>query len=218
MRDEDFEVFIEDFGEATHHLTVPQESLQKWQGKLPNQLLTYWKNEGWCGYANGLFWTVDPDNYEDLVNEWLEDSPFEQIDSYHVIARTAFGDLFLCGEVTGRSVTIACPIHAVIAQQSRLNRKSAEDLDWSIRSFFGLSKDDCDLKDEGGKKMFDRALNKLGPLASDEMYGFEPAVIVGGKMVLENLVKVKIDQHLTILRQLAAPTIPNIDIDKLLKS
>jgi hypothetical protein len=51
------------------------------------------------------------------------------------------------------------------------------------------------------------------------MYGFELAIVLGGKMRLENLVKVKIDQHLTILRQLAAPTLPfsNLDIDKLLK-
>ena len=51
------------------------------------------------------------------------------------------------------------------------------------------------------------------------MYGFEPAIILGGKMQLENLAKLKLDVHLTILRQLAAPTMPyaNIDIDKLLK-
>ena len=52
------------------------------------------------------------------------------------------------------------------------------------------------------------------------MYGFEPAIVLGGKMRLENLRKVKLDQHLTILRQLAAPTMPfsNLDIDKLMKS
>lgn len=73
---------------------------------------------------------------------------------------------------------------------------------------------------EGGFTPIDVALGNLGPLAPDEMYGFEPALVAGGKMRLENLRKVKLDQHLTILRQLAAPTMPfsNIDIDKLLKS
>lgn len=87
--------------------------------------------------------------------------------------------------------------------------------------FFALKKRKyCDLNDEAEHPLFDRALAKFGPLAPDEMYGFEPALVAGGKMRLQNLRKVKLDQHLTILRQLAAPTMPfsNIDIDKLLKS
>jgi hypothetical protein len=41
MRDEDFEVFIDEFGEATHRTDVPVDAIQKWKGKLPDQLLTY---------------------------------------------------------------------------------------------------------------------------------------------------------------------------------
>ena len=220
MRDEDFEVFIEEFGEATHRSEAPASSIAAWRGKLPDLLLTYWQDEGRSGYGNGLFWFVDPEEYEDLVDEWLENSPLEQIDAFHAIARSAFGDLFLCGERTGRSVTVNCPIHAIFAQQNRLGKKSKEELDMSIRAFVGMSRDRCDFKDEDGRPLFDRALAKLGPLAPDEMYGFEPALVAGGKMRLENLRKVKLDQHLTILRQLAAPTMPfsNIDVDKLLKS
>ncbi|MEX6038422.1 GAD-like domain-containing protein [Providencia hangzhouensis] len=40
--------------------------------KLPELLLTYWHNEGWSSYYNGLFTIVDPDDYEDIVDEWLE--------------------------------------------------------------------------------------------------------------------------------------------------
>lgn len=220
VRDEFFECFIEEFGEASHREQVPKEAIEKWRDKLPDQLLTYWKQEGWNGYANGLFWIVNPENYEDIVDEWLEDSPLEQLDAFHAIARTAFGELYLCGEVTGRSVTIACPIHAIMAERSRLKKKPKDKLDLSIKAFLGLSKTNCDLKDESGKPLFERALKKLGPLAPDEIYGFEPAIVSGGKMQLENLVKVKLDQHLTILRQLAAPTMPfsNIDVDKLLNS
>jgi hypothetical protein len=52
------------------------------------------------------------------------------------------------------------------------------------------------------------------------MYGFAPALAVGGVMTLEHLRKVKVDQHLTILRQLAAPSFPfgNVDLDKIIQS
>ena len=88
----------------------------------------------------------------------------------------------------------------------------------ALRAFIGMGKDTCDLKDESGNPLFDRALSSLGTLAPDEMYGFEPAIALGGKILLENLSRTKLDQHLTILRQLAPPAMPfsNIDIDKLI--
>ena len=220
MRDEDFEFFVSRFGEATHRVDVPLEAIQKWRGKLPDQLLTYWQEEGWCGYANGLFWIVNPDEYEDIVDEWLEDTGLEQIDAFHIVGRTAFGKLYACGERTGVSVTISCPLNAIFALPKELKPKNKEDQDWSVKSFLSLSVTACDLKDESGNQLFQQAVSKLGPLAHDEVYGFEPAVALGGKMRIENLVKLNLDVHLTILRQLASPKLPlsNVDIEKLRKS
>ena len=219
MRDEDFEVFISEFGEATHHTDVPAEAIRKWRGKLPDQLLKYWQEEGWCGYKDGLFWTIDPDDYEDLVDEWLTDTPIEQLDSFHAIARSAFGTLYLWGEKTGDSVVIACSINSIIALGSNL-KQEVDNPDFDIRVFFSnKTTARCDVKDELGKPLFQRAVRKLGRLEPDEVYGFEPAVVLGGKMCLENIAKLKLDAHLTILRQLASPTLPfsDVEIDKLLK-
>lgn len=37
---------------------------------------------------------------------WLEGTKFERIDTYHLIARSAFGDRYLWGEKTGASLKI----------------------------------------------------------------------------------------------------------------
>jgi len=208
MRDEDFEGFIEDFGEATHHQPVPPEAIERYRGVLPDQLLTYWQEEGWCGYADGLFWTVNPEDYEGIVAMWLEGTVFEEIDRYNVIARTAFGKLYLLGERYQQKLTLACPIHSIIGMEKELRKKEANP-ELSIRCFFSMrSPEDCDLKDEQDKTLFRQALKRLGPLAPDEVYGFEPALALGGKKRVENLAKLKIQPHLTILRQLAAPDAP----------
>lgn len=213
MRDEDFEVFIDEFGEATHRENIKNENIKNWHQRLPNQLLKYWQEEGWCGYANGLFWTVNPDDYEDLVDEWLDDTQIEQFDVFHAIARSAFGTLYLWGEKTGSSVVIASGINSIISMRSNLIRK-IDDPDFDMRIFFSnKSPHRCDLKDENGEYLFERALAKLGPLGPDEIYGFEPAIVLGGKILLENIVKVNLDVHLTILRQLAEPTIPFFDVE-----
>jgi len=221
MRGEHFAEFINEFGEPTHRIAVPPDSIERWRGRLPDQLLAYWQEEGWCGYADGLIWTVNPDDYEDLIGEWLEDTPLEGLDSFHVIARTAFGKLFACGERVGPVVTAACPLHAIIALASELHAKSPADLNFEVRGFFaGSTWRGCDLSTDNDGPLFERALAKLGALAPDEMYALEPALVAGGIIALENLARVKLDPHLTILRQLATPTMPyaHIDIDKLMQA
>ena len=218
MRDEDFAYFIKKFGEATHHQAVPPESINKYRDVLPDQLLTYWQEEGWNGYANGLFWLVNPEDYEAVLDMWLEGTPYEKVDTFHVIARSAFGDLYLCGESTGPSVTLSCPMHAIIAMPSNLKPKSADEINRKIRSFFGASSlDEYNKDDENNRPLFERALKKLGPLAPNEVYGFEPAIVAGGKMTLDHLAKLDIQIHLRILRELAPPTMPfaNLDMEKL---
>jgi hypothetical protein len=214
MRDEDFSLFVEEMGEPDRHEVVPEAAFHKWSGKLPNQLLTYWRQEGWCSYGQGLFWTVNPDNYEYLVDQWLADTPLEQIDSFHVFGRSAFGDLYLCGERSGSNATICCSINAITVVPKELKSKDEEPKDSSIRAFFAASfVSDFDRTDLFKKPLFSRALSKLGTVAVDEIYGFEPVLVLGGKPVLDNLRRVKLDQHLTMLRQFGAPKVPFSSLD-----
>lgn len=92
-----FSIFLETFNDPIGHQPVPPASLDHYQGKLPNQLLTYWQDHGWCGYGGGLFWMVNPQEYEDVVAYWLAGTHFETQDTYHLIARSAFGELYLWG-------------------------------------------------------------------------------------------------------------------------
>lgn len=208
MRDEDFELFIENFGEATSRVEVPQASFEKFEKTLPAQLLKYWSEEGWASYLDGLFSIVNPDEYQDVLDMWLEDTIFEQVDSYHVIARTGFGKLYVWGEKTGPSLTVSCPTHSLIALEKDF-KGPLKNPDFRVQTFFGAkTPSECDFKDAAKQPLFKRAAGKLGPLERDELYGFEPALIAGGQMNLDHLKKVKLDVHLTLLRQLAPPKVP----------
>ncbi len=106
--DEFMEDFLEfsGFGPAFSRRDVPPEKIARFRGKLPEKLLEYWQAYGWCGYAKGLFWTVDPDEWEDELDAWIGDTEFMERDAYYVIARTAFGELILWGEKTGQSLKV----------------------------------------------------------------------------------------------------------------
>ncbi len=194
--DEVFSIFIEVFGQPINHQVVPAESIERYKGKLPNQLLTYWEEHGWCGYGEGIFWIVNPQEYEGVVASWLEGTAFEHRDSYHLIARGAFGALYLWGEKTGPSIKIEsvfskCLIHNLCGD--------GEGMDRMLQSF--LLANELEYNDLGN--MFKRAKKKLGVLKHDEMYGFVPALMLGGPDTLDHLEKLKSVEHLMLLSQLS---------------
>lgn len=193
--DEDFEYFLEKMGPSIDRRYVPPSSIERYRGKLPDQLLSYWEKHGWCGYADGLFWTVDPQEYEPALEAWIGDTPFMEQDAYHVIARSAFGELYFWGEKTGSSLGVFAPGSFCIPSESGV----VENLDFEMRMFFGgLSRNGNDFE-----KMFTPALKKLGRLKPDEMYGFVPALALGGTSTVDHLQKVKAVEHLVLLAQLA---------------
>ena len=209
MRDPYFACFIGKCGEATQTAQVPHASLSKWTGKLPPLMLHIWQEEGWASYGNGRFWFVNPDDYEHIKDAWLLGSPLAALDTFHVIARGAFGDLYLCGEKTGAIVTVVCILNDILAQKRRLKPKTPPDQDRSIRMLLSVGDPEgFDYSDTDGTPLFDRAMEKCGPLAPDELYAFEPALVMGGRPTLANLRRVKLGPHLLALRELATPQVP----------
>lgn len=193
---------FEKFGPAIDARKPTNHALHKYQGRLPNKLLEYWQLYGWCGYANGLFWIVDPSEWEDILDAWIGETPFCEMDAYHVIARSAFGDLFLWGEKTGASLHIISPWGMIFPPfQPDLFEKWGPDL--SLQLFFSSnSRDSMNMKDHLNKPLFERALKKLGPLDHNTMYGFVPALALSGKPQLEHLQKLDAKVHLEILAQI----------------
>jgi len=194
--DEAFGRFLEKFGSPVARQKVPVSSIRRYREKLPNKLLEYWGEHGWCGYGNGIFWIVNPQEYEGVVASWLTGTEFENYDTYHLIARGAFGDLYLWGEKTGFSLRIdslfsRCVIHDFKPEPELMDRK--------VQDFIVFRK----VSSNDFEEMFRSARRKLGTLPHDEMYGFVPALMLGGNASLKNVEKVKAVEHLILLSQLA---------------
>jgi hypothetical protein len=191
---------FEGFGPPINRRDVPAEKIEKFRGKLPDKLLEYWQEYGWCGYANGLFWTVDPDEWDDTLEDWIGETPFMEKDAYYVIGRSAFGELVLWGTNTGQSLSIVTPYGRMYPSFRPDFKEDGPDL--SLQLFFSSnSRSSYELTDTEDKPLFERALEKLGPLDHDTMYGFVPALALGGEPKLERLQKLDAHVHLNILSQ-----------------
>ncbi|OON62784.1 hypothetical protein B0920_04950 [Massilia sp. KIM] len=170
-------------------------------GHLPEKLFEYWREVGLGGFGDGLFWLVDPIEYSPVAKAWAEAGGLDS-GGLWIIARSAFGQLFLWDESTTSIVTISASDQTIYRSDAR-TAPVPEEADLHLSIFIGMQNpDDLDLEDVNEKGLFRRALKKLGPLNDNEMYGFEPALVLGGMPVLENLRKVSAIEHLLLLPQL----------------
>ncbi|EKT4523557.1 DUF1851 domain-containing protein [Pseudomonas putida] len=195
--DEVYSILLEAIGEPMLRQEVPPSSISRYEGILPDQLLQFWAEHGWCGYGEGILWMVNPQEYENVLASWMQSSALEMTDTYHVIARSAFGDLYLWGEKSGPSLCIFCNVSRYTYDPAE---RSPHAMNRAFRSFL-LSFDQAylDFND-----LFDSAKEKLGVLRPDEMYGFVPALQLGGPASIEIIEKVKAIEHLMFLSQLDA--------------
>ncbi|WP_278404577.1 GAD-like domain-containing protein [Pseudoalteromonas ruthenica] len=184
-----------------------QETLDFFKGKLPDRLLEYWQEYGFCGWGDGIFWLVNPLDYHDILQTWLEGTEFaerekNEIDKYYVIGRGAFGDLVVWGKASGQSLDINSNFGMLFPTDSTEDLvEDGETL--TVDLFFAtMNKTSLDQKDVDEKPLLEQALKKLGPLEADEMYAFVPALALGGVNKLEKLLKVKAIEHLNFLAEL----------------
>jgi hypothetical protein len=192
---------FKEFGPPFARRDVPPEKIEKFRGKLPDKLLAYWQTYGWCGYAKGLFWTVDPDEWEGVLDDWIGDTSFMERDAYYVIARSAFGELVLWGTNTGQSLKVV-PSYGWLIPAFDAEKFQKRGPDLCTQLFFAsTSRTTYDLSDMDDKPLFDQALARLGPLDHDTMYGFVPALALGGEPRVEKLQKLHAQTHLSILVQ-----------------
>jgi hypothetical protein len=191
--DEAFSIFIDSMGEPIYRQEVPSSSLDRYRGKLPDQLLSYWAEHGWCGYADGLFWTVNPQEYECVVDSWIEGTKLSARDTYHLIARSAFGDLYFFGERTGFSLKIVSHLACYVGKSREISNMTKH-----VQNFFVMR----DRETDDFEDMFQSVKRKLGAPTCKEMYAFVPSLLLGGTASLGNAEKVQALEHLVLLSQI----------------
>lgn len=208
--DEYFQRFTVRFGNPRSIEEVPESSYSKYKDILPDRLLSYWKEFGWSSFGNGIVWLTNPDNYEHIVQAWLENIPELKDLDFYVFARSAFGSLYAFQPNTANIIRIIAVHGGVLANKSMLKKQKKNidsfEKDISIGVFFSSVETRVfDLKDEDSNPMFGKALSNLGELGSNEVYGFKPLLVLGGRESADSLQKVRMDVHLDIMLQFTEP-------------
>ena len=180
-----FSKFKKKHGAGAFCTSAPQDIINSYQNRLPAPLLEKWQESGWCCYGKGLIWLVNPLDFNEVLEDWLDAS-----ENALIFGRTAFGDLFLWHNDE---------VQYLHTQYARL-----ESLVNDINFFFEFALcDDGYLDTVLDRKLFRKALKQLGQLKRDECYGFEPVLALGGSGEIDTVRKVKLREYLGLLSQVA---------------
>lgn len=208
---EDFEYFRTMFkrrmGEADEKKPVEAKIIESYRGVLPDELLTYWENDGWTSYSKGLFWLVNPVDYDEIIQEYLASTPLNGRQNLYVIARSAFGKLSVWQQTKGNVVDISL-VDNMIGLNATEDRQvlTLEEEEVEMNGFVGVKYNKSgEQNDSSGKPLFERCLKKFGQLKSNEMYGYKLNPALGGKDSITNMDKVDLFIYADIQRELEAP-------------
>lgn len=85
-----FDLFLNKYPPGNDLRKPTAEKLAQFQGKLPEELLAFWKKYGFGNYGGGLLKIIDPTDYVDTLTLWLG----QQEDCFPILM-TGFGTLFI---------------------------------------------------------------------------------------------------------------------------
>ena len=184
----DLKEFLSLRGPGENCIAATERVLEEYSGRVPACLGELWREHGFCSYADGFIRVTNPAELAVAVKLWMGTR------SKHIaIARTAFGHLFLWN---GKAV-----------QLLHVHYGGTTEIAPDVELLFNSSLCSDRYLDKGlERKVFLKAQKKLGALAADECFTYEPAISLGGSGKPDTLRKVKLLPQLAILAQLNADT------------
>ena len=182
MAIEKYEVFFEKYGNGKKHMSIDDTSLKKYKESLPDDIYSLLEEEGISSYMDNFLWTLNPDDYIKWLNDWV------QLDVKCIpFARTALGDVLFFKD----------NIISVLNSNKGIISYVIHRGDWFFNKY--LSNDEY-LNKKFNKHLYNQ-LENTKILKSDECFGFEPILSLGGDEKSENLKKVKLQEYLYLLSQ-----------------
>ncbi|MBA0265528.1 hypothetical protein D7T58_01745 [Stenotrophomonas maltophilia] len=177
----DSDSFIQNFAMSSEGEPVSEAAFAAWEGKLPGLLLALWQRDGFARYRDDKLALVDPHLYAEVATAFLQGNPMEGADTFHVYAVTAFGQILLCGENTSTQISIDPHSGHVTTQSDVPDPADAAERNWKLAFLLeALDGPYLDVTDDDERPLHAHALDRLGPLAPNEIYSFSPAVSEGG--------------------------------------
>ncbi|MDE7398152.1 MAG: DUF1851 domain-containing protein [Oscillospiraceae bacterium] len=178
---------VELFKNSIKHADVPEEIIEKYRGKVSDDIISLWREYGFCTTEDGYYKLVNPDDYADIFREIYGGSDKNPV----VLFVTAMADIiFYDDDRYFNLVDIRHEKVDAIGDDEYfsliMRRMRTADFRHVVLSW----------------EPYEDAVKKLGVPTYEECFAYEPLLSLGGKEKIENLHKVNLAVHLDIVSQM----------------
>jgi hypothetical protein len=184
----EFESFVEQRGKNVTFEIPTSKEIQQFSNTLPDFLLKVWQVHGFGSYASGFFFISSPNYFNSILDIY-----FGKDHTYTVFCRTSFGDLLIWNHAEPQ----------IISLDAASGRGIVMSDDGDINSFFEFTMDNNKFYDAHRYGLHLKAIKKFGQLQEDQVFGFFPALSLGGEEKLENIKVVQLREYLAMLAEIA---------------
>lgn len=178
------------FENSVKYADVSEEIIEKYQGRVSDDIISLWREYGFCTTEDGYYKLVNPDDYADIFWEIYGDEEYDT--DPVVVMMTAMADIIF---FTSRGYFCYIDVRHekwdVIGKMFSLTmrRLLTADFRHTLLSW----------------EPYEDAVKTLGVPAYEECFGYEPLLSLGGAEKVENLRKVNLAVHLDIVSQMQEP-------------
>lgn len=166
---------------------VSENILNKYTGKIPDQLIEVWKILGFGSVLKGYLKLINPDKFEGILQE-----VYTRNKDVIPLFATSMGDILVWER--GRYLNLLNFRKGKVKVISAGFDFFLEDLD-----------DETFFEKELEWDPYLKALDKYGGPEFDECFGYVPLLGLGGAEKVENLHKEKLVEHIYLISQLMGP-------------
>ena len=168
----------------TKFAAMPEEVIEKYAPKVPDELVELWKQYGLGFLLDGYLKIINPEEYV----EFVEATYFRGTDGVPLFV-TCFGDIIIYTQ-NGFIDIIYYANNDFDVMTKRMDH------------FIKFLDDDSFLEDFFDIPFYEEAVNEYGNLDYNQCFGFVPLLVLGGKRNLTNIDKVGIKEHLELITQI----------------
>ncbi|MCL2754009.1 MAG: DUF1851 domain-containing protein [Defluviitaleaceae bacterium] len=194
---------IKPFEDFVLHDTPDPAVIEKYTDVLPHAVINIWKDYGFGSFAKGFLKTINPDEYQELLNETYmkKTQPIP-------VFTTGLGDIIVWDKFVTADGVYNCFEIVFYRDGDTMFLCEVNDLDED--DFFTDNLTDSDTyKNEffWGAYLEAVKIQRTTP-AYDECYGYAPLLGLGGAEQVQNLQIVKIKEYITLIKEMVGNVSP----------
>lgn len=195
--DEEFVEEIAYLQEKANPVTLRHFDPTPYRDRVPDSLDYLWRKFGVSNWAESSLQLVDPATYTGLVGGLLKNNRFIRPDDVVPYSVTAFGFMRVWHRKFGH-VNIDFPQSKIYFPKKPIDELSGRfrEINLTVTIPEQVVGDHYDL--------LSACLAKFGPIKEAEIYGFVPALALGGVADIEHVQKLGAPEHLSMLSQLTS--------------